>query len=471
MKRGRFFSAISMLLLVSFMGAGCTKKMDDATASASKSVRLTVWAVIDDSEAYGQIMNEFRAAHPNVSIDFVRMRLEEYEDELLNALAEDRGPDIFMIHNTWVGKYEPKIISMPPSTKLAYRRTIGTVKKETVYQLEDEKMISLKQYKTNFPEAVIKDTVRRVNISMEPSKENFQERILAVPMSLDTLGMYVNKDLLNAAGVATIPETWNDFQKIVPRLVKQDAQGELIQAAAALGTGTNVERSTDILSVLMMQNGAVMSLDNGTPSFAMVPSALAEQRAEPPAFQALSFYTDFANPAKEVYTWNSKQPNSLDAFTQGKVAFFFGYSYHLPVIKARAPKLNLGIAQLPQIEGNPTDVNYANYWLWTVSKRSKNADIAWNFLNYMIKPEQAKKYLDNAKRPAAEKSLLSNQLEDEEIGVFASQVLTSKSWYRGKDVETAEEALNMMIESTLAGTEELPKAVRNAQSKVEQTYK
>ena len=210
----------------------------------------------------------------------------------------------------------------------------------------------------------------------------------------------------------------NVFQAAVKKLVKYDATGNIIQAGAALGTGTNIERSPDILSALMMQNGVVMSAPDGTPTFGQIPAALSGQRNVPPAFDAISFYTDFANPGKDVYTWNDQQPDSLQAFIEGKVAFFFGYSYDLPVIKAQAPKLNLGIAALPQIAGNPEE-NFANYWAWAVSKKTANSDIAWDLVNFMHQPDESQKYLTAAERPAALKSQLAGQLDDENIGVFA----------------------------------------------------
>lgn len=469
MIRRRFFSLVAGLMLFAvFAGQGCTRGLDPATAAASKRVDLVIWGVVDDEEMYDAIFKDFHALHPNVTISYRRLRLEEYEGELLNALAEDRGPDIFMVHNTWVNKYMPKLAPMPLSTKVSVQRIQGTVKKEAVYVLENQPTITLRAYKNAYPDAVIQDTVRTVNVSTKADTRDLQQRVMAIPLSVDTLGMYVNKDLLNAAGIATVPTAWDKFQEAVPRLVKQDAQGNLLQSAAGLGTGFNVEREPDIVTVLMMQNGAVMSAENGAPTFSQVPAALSQQRDEPPAYQALSFYTDFANPAKAVYTWNNQQPNSLDAFIQGKTAFFFGYSYHLPVIKARASKLNLGIAPLPQIDGNPI-VNVANYWNFGVSKKTKSVDIAWNLVNFMSQPDEAKKYLDLAKRPAALKSLLDAQLENEDVGVFASQVLTSKSWYRGDDPAAMENAFETMADNVLSGVEDIPTAVRNAQTKVGQT--
>ena len=100
-----------------------------------------------------------------------------------------------------------------------------------------------------------------------------------------------------------------------------------------------------------------------------IPENLRFRRTNPAA-DAVRFYTDFADPGKEVYTWNKNMPNSLEAFILGKTAFFFGYAYHLPTIKSRAPKLNLSIVKLPQIAGNP-EINFANYWLETVSRKNK----------------------------------------------------------------------------------------------------
>ena len=90
--------------------------------------------------------------------------------------------------------------------------------------------------------------------------------------------------------------------------------------------------------------------------------------------------------------WNNFMPNSLESFMAGKTAFFFGYSYHIPIIKAQAPKLNFEITQVPQI-GNP--VNFANYWTETVSKKSKHVDEAWSFILFITTNQEANKlFLD-----------------------------------------------------------------------------
>jgi len=468
----RFFRRMLAIPLaaVILVGQGCTKAPSQEARELSKQVVMNVWGVVDDYDAYEQVFTKFRQSHPNAEIRYKRFRLEEYEEKLLNAFAEDRGPDVFLIHNTWVDKYMPKLLPAPKSVKTAVQVVTGTVKKEVTTQVVNTPTITIRALKNDFPDFVSKNSVRRVDVSTTPDKKVFEERVVALPMSVDTLALYYNKDLLNASGIPTPPETWGQFQAQVQKIVKQDDRGNIIRAGAGMGLGSNVDRSPDIASLLMMQNGAEMTNENGDTTFTRTPQALEGLREIPPGLQAIQFYADFANPAKAVYTWNRNEPNSLDAFVQGTSAFYLGYNYSLPLIRARAPKLNLGITNVPQIENSP-EVNFANYWMWTVSKKSASTDLAWLFVNDMTGKDLVTSYLKAAKRPAARKALLTEQLEDEDIGVFSSQVLTAKTWYRGKDPKSADQALIELLDAApgVEETQDLNELLRKASERIEQT--
>jgi multiple sugar transport system substrate-binding protein len=288
-----------------------------------------------------------------------------------------------------------------------------------------------------------------------------QDRIFGLPLSVDTLALYFNKDLLNAANIAEPPTTWTQFQEQVVKLTKIGQNSAILQSGAALGTGKNVERASDILSLLIMQNGAKMVDDRGVAVFAS-----GDENA-PLAIDAVRFYTDFANPLKQVYTWNDDEPDSFDAFINGKTAFFFGYSYHAPLITARSPKLNFAIAPVPQIEGGKT-VNFANYWVETVSKQTDNRDWAWDFIQFAASKERVAAYLEAAQKPTARRALINTQIENETLSIFANQLLTSVSWYRGNDAQAMEKAFVDLITSVLSGAE-IEQELPIAQNKVNQT--
>ncbi len=462
-----FRTLVASLLLVAFTGAGCTKGPDAATIQASKRVTLDVWGVVDDLDVYQAAFAAYRAEHPNVQINYKRLRVEEYESQIVNALAEDRGPDIFLIHNDWVGKYLPKIVPMPAQTKIAYSIVTGTIQKQQSWELHTDPTMPLKSFKDQFADVVQKDALRTINVGTS-DKPNYQERLLAMPLFVDTMALYYNKDLLNTAGIATPPENWVDFKDQVVKLTKIGPDGKILKSGAGIGTVKNVDRGIDIATALMMQSGAPMSDASGNPTFGMIPEELSGQVDVPPAYRAIEFYTSFADPTKETYTWNDSMPNSLDAFLSNQTAFFFGYSYYYDLIRARAPKLNLGLSKLPQIENNPVK-NVANYWMWAVSKKSKSSDQAWHLLNFLAKSDNMKKLSVVAKRPPARKALLPDLLNDERLGVFASQVLTATTWYRGNDPQTMEAAFGEMLETAASSTLLIPRAVKDAADKISQT--
>lgn len=81
---------ISALLLT---GAGC---FGGSTVQINP-VTLEYWRMDDPSEALSTAIAAYTKLHPNVTINVRSFRADEYETALLEAIAEDRGPDMFSI--------------------------------------------------------------------------------------------------------------------------------------------------------------------------------------------------------------------------------------------------------------------------------------------------------------------------------------------------------------------------------------
>lgn len=455
------FLTLIIILLPGF-GLKCQSKQ---VQEAVKPVTLNYWRVYDGSDAFDEIISKYNQMHPNITVKYRKLSYDEYEKELLDALAEDRGPDILSIHNTWIKKYQSKIAPMPESITLGYSVTTGTIKKEVTTELRATKSLSLKKIKDDFVDTVYNDVV--INDKDEKTGK-YKDTVYGLPLSVDTLALYYNKDLLNEAGIVEPPMYWDkELQQDVKKLTKQDAKGQIIQPGIALGGSDNISRFSDILSVLMMQNGAVMMDGGGNVTFQQIPAALSGQNYNP-GMEALRFYADFANPAKEVYCWNKNLDNSIDMFIRGNLALLLGYAYQLPQIRSLGAKLNFSIAKLPQIKGNP-QVNFANYWVETVSKKSKHIPEAWDFVQFAANADNVKSYLDKTKKPAALRSLVTAQFEDFDISVFAQQVLTAKSWYRGKDATSAEALMGKMIDEAVNNQSNIESAIKDGAAKIQQT--
>ncbi|MBN1326024.1 extracellular solute-binding protein [Candidatus Falkowbacteria bacterium] len=446
------FFLLAALLVTS--GFKCGGPPAGLTLGKPQPVTLEYWKVFEESSDVQDLISAYQKEHPHIVINYRNFTYDEYEKQLVRALAEDRGPDIFSINTTWMREYQSLISPLPATVTIAYQVTKGTIKKETYTEMRTKKTLTLRDVKALFPDVIYDNQV-------------INDQIYGLPLSIDTLALYYNRDLLNNAGISNPPTNWDEFREDVIKLTKQDSKGNIIQSGAAIGTATNVARSPDIISLLMMQNGTPMTDSNGYATFNQKPTGY--QRELPPAAEALNFYNGFASPATQSYTWNENLPNSLESFMSGKTAFFFGYAYNLSTIKARAPKLNFEIAKMPQV-GTP--INFANYWTETVSKKSKNQNEAWDFIIFMTTNEEMNKtYLQKSRLPIALRNLIITQTDDLELAPFADQILTSRSWYKGKDAEASDKILEEMISGNLEGILKTNEIVSLAVQKINQTYK
>jgi len=429
MKNTKIFLLPIILVVMLLSGLGC-KGLTDEQQSAIRPVRLNYWTVFNDTKVLQEFANAYKQERPYVTVKIKKVRPEEFDKLFLNALADNVAPDIISVNVRDINKHRSRLLAMPSKVQVADIFVKGKYSKETVVNIVDVPMISPSALKSNFIGTVYDDVV-------------FDKKNYGVPLATDVLALYFNKDLLDQAGIPLPPTTWEELMDTVRSTTKFNEKGDIIQSGAALGAGTNITRSFDILSLLMLQGGVNIAQGN----YITFDSGL-KVSGQHPTLEAMRFYTDFANPTKDVYTWNEDMGDSLEAFAAGKVVFYFGFAYDLPRIKALAPQINMDIVPVPQLNPNkPTNV--ANYFVESVVGRTKNPDEAWDFVRFMTTPENIKKYTDTTKRPTPLRSQIKDQEEDVLLAPFVSTLLQSENWYHGRNSVVAEEAFNNLISNYL----------------------
>jgi ABC-type glycerol-3-phosphate transport system substrate-binding protein len=447
----KFFSTACLIIsLLTISGCGCKPKVN------TYKVNLEIWGAIDDSDTFGEIFNSYRKINPNIGeIVYKKQRIETYEKDLIDALASGKGPDIFLIRNTWLPTFSNKIIAAP--------KTILTEQK----------------FRKDFVDVCADDFVSKGDV-------------FAVPLSVNSLALYYNRDLFNAAGVTAPPKTWDEFVAITEKITKINAVGEINPSGAAMGMAYNINRSTDVLSMLMLQNGTSMRDSSNRVSFGNNAGAR----------KALDFYTQFSTSGAPNFSWNVQSHYSVDAFSEGTLAMMLNYSWQLPVIRSKSPKLNFAVADAPQVNLS-VPVNYANYWGYAVASnkiievdpRSTTAPItkeirvaeAWKFLTYLTtkvetpltvatsattvvkKPvsaiDAAEAYLEKTKQPAARRDLIEKQKADMDLGVFAKGNLTAKNWMQLDPVAT-EAIFAEMIDNVNKGISSVSGSLQTAEERI-----
>lgn len=418
------FTAIGLIVVI----AVAVIIINPFKTTAPAPLTLEFWSVFDDSSVYQPLIAKYQQLYPNVTINYYKKDITSYEKDLLDALAAGRGPDIFSIQNTWLPKHKDKLAPAPAS------------------------LITPERFSEVFVDVASQDFIDG-------------NSVYAFPLSVDSLALFYNKDLFNSAGLTGAPKTWVDFNSAVEKLTKRDAKNNILQAGAALGTAKNINRSTDILMALMLQGGAKMVSDDKIRAAFQESVSSSGGETFNPGKQALIFYTNFANPALKVYTWNALQHYSIDAFVEGQAATMLSYSYQVPMIRARSPHLNFGVAVLPQISSNSKKVTFANYWGQAVSQRSANQAAAWQFIAWLSSQANSREYLSATKKPTARRDLITEQAADAELSVFSQQALYASSWWETDNL-AIEGIFADMIESVVAGRSAMDDALQRASAQV-----
>lgn len=400
---------------------------------------LEYWRADDAPAALDGVIANYRATHPNVAIIVTEMNADGYEEKLLEALAENRGPDLFSIPNAWMRGWKAKLLPLPKELEV-YIQEVND-KQQIVITKKKSPALTVREALNIYVEAAIADSI----LPGIPTQENQvpENQIFGLPYSADSVALYVNNALLRRAGIEKPAENWQAFAEQAGKLTTRDAQKTITQSGAAIGTSNNVRYASDILAALMMQNGAKMSDDFGYATFdRYTPETTG--RPYTPGAEALIFYQGFASPTAGYSSWDSQQPLSLDAFVTGKTAMYFGFPKDAAVIRERAPGLDFSISKFPQVNASQP-ANAALFPIEVVSKRTSHPNEAWDFLQFAASAGHVTDFLTKTKRPTAIRGLIGGQLTDPDIAPFASQVLTARSWYKGTDYPKAQEIFSRMI--------------------------
>ncbi len=457
---------IIIFVVMLFAGFGCK------APSSRYQVDLDFWGTFDNSNVFDSIFGVYKNIDQNVAqITYHKNTIESYKEDLLSALAAGNGPDIFMIHNSWMPDFQDKIVPVP------------------------DYMMTEQEFRDNFVDVAAEDCIT-------------DGQIYGVPLSVDSLALYYNKDIFNAAGVTRPPKTWEEFNKDVQLLTKIDEFGNIEQSAAALGTAFNVNRSSDILTVMMLQNKTEMSnkADKSILFGESVGSGLGM-----PSERALKQYTDFASATSSVYTWNKRQNYSIDAFFQENAAMMINYSWHYDTLKAKNAKLNFAVADLPQVsfDNIGDQANFANYWILVVAKNKQPTQSpqqgavpvtnkmrvheSWQFLKALTFPmkkgikiqnaisgesliynnlefDLTEQYLENTGKPAARRDLIEKQKTDVKLGSFARGNLIAQSWWRN-NADDIDAIFADMIDSVNTGKSSIHDAIQLGASRAKQFMK
>ena len=393
-----------LLIVALLLATGVIPGLRKKTAKTE----LIIWGF--DSKSVGdQIITKYHADHPTVTVTYRALSPTTYETDLVNGLATGKGPDIFMIGNSWLARHGDKMVPAPQSVA-------------TAASVEGA-----------FPTVVAQEFTN-------------SGAAYALPLYMDTYALIYNKDLFDRADITLPPNNWLAFQDTVQKINAHSPSGG---AAAISGSNATIEGASDIVALLMMQSGVPMVDKDGKAKLTGGEGALA-------------FYAKFANPKGSYYAWDSLAPTAFERFARGTLPMLFGTHAEVAALRRANPALRIGVAPLPQAPQAP--VNFAIYAGLGVWVGSAHPNEAWQFIaDITTNADTALAYATAKNAPPVLRLLIAQLENDPTIGVFVKQELTARPWYRVNE-NAAAQIFSNMIESVTSGTATPATALRTAEN-------
>ncbi len=408
-KRKLTWTASALLLIVIIVGLVIIVVEKELFSKKEEPIFIS-YVGLWDPEIINSLKTEFQRQNPDITIEYEKKDPKLYFETLQNLLTQEKPPDIFWWHSGWGPMLKDNLAGIP------------------------EVILSVQKYeKTYYP-------VTRADVKIGGTYRG-------IPLEIDGLALVYNKKLLSAKELPKPPKTWSELQRVyIPALTKLDEKKNITSSAIALGTANNISNFSEIVGLLLLQNGVtfVKSGDiNVHKSLALNGDNLGHK--------AIEFYTSFS---KKPKVWGSTLPNSIRTFAKGKVAMIILPVYKLPSlqtqIKAAGDKVKFGVAKVPQPPNTPP-VTWASYWLSGVSVKSEHQLESWRFVKFLSEPENLKKIFETESkirkvgRVYPRVDMNKELRKDPLLSSYVAQAPFAKSWYFHS--ETFDNALNdRMIE-------------------------
>lgn len=340
--------ALLMALVMTMSLVACGGNSSSSASSAAKSssegssgdsgkaVELSLWYWDEgQTESLKEMTANFTAKYPNITISLTQIGWDDYWTKLQAALPTGSGPDIMWMHVIASTTYAEAGLLMP-----------------------------------------LNDLIERDNVDLSNLSQNLFEPYVingetyGLPKDFDTIGLWYNKAMFDAAGVEYPNEnwTWDDYLEAAKKLTIVE-NGKTVQ----YGTIAEPDLQTEIFD-LILQNGGQIFSEDGTKVTLNTPEVK----------EALQFELDLMYKYEVSPTMGDRAgTDSASLFAAGQAAMMMNGCWRAAQFYEGLGE-DLGVAPLPS---NKQRACIANGLAWSGSAKSEHQDEVWEFLKYSATEE------------------------------------------------------------------------------------
>lgn len=408
------FFAIIGLFVFAFKGS----KPKEGVYQGPKTI---VWGTLSE-----KTFNDTAKSASGVNIIYTQKNPDTLSLNLLEALAGGTSPDLLVIPIEDVLTFKNRIVTIP--------------------------------FK-NYPERTFKD-----NFIDEADLLKINDGYMGLPVAVDPIVMYYNRDHLNTAGIISVPKTWSEILASVPKFTIVNNDFSLTKQAVAFGEFDNIMNAKDIFSLLLLQSGEPIVTYSYNSS---LKKDVFEEKLDTsggsglsPVVLSLNFYTQFVDPTKVTYSWNRSLNNSLDEFLAGDLTYYLGFGSERKDIEVKNPNLNFDMAMVPQSD-SANKSTYGKLYVAVLLNTSKNQGAAYANMQALTAADFAKRISEATALPPVRRDLLLTPPSDLYSAVLYQSSFYAKGWLDPNPKETAS-IWKEMIEAVTSGRKQSTDAIRTA---------
>ncbi len=388
---------------------------------------LTMWGTVQKGYFSG-LLEQMAKQNPGLKVSYIEKSQETFDSELINALASGVGPDLILLPQDLLMRHSDKLFLIPYDA---------------------------------YPQRQFTDTfIQEGNLFMTP------EGILGLPLFVDPMVMYYNRDNIESAGQVNPPRTWKEVADLVPKLTIRDSKGKVLRSTIAFGDFDNIPHAKELLATLLLQTGNPLVTRTGNEYRSTLNVAPNGTQTLP----AFDFFTSFAIQSDPLYSWNKTLPTPETMFLAGDVSLYLGFASELFSLRNKNPNLNYDVARMPQIAITDTQITYGKLYGVASLKSSKNLRAAYVVSTIMVGPEFVNTLANGLALPPARRDLLLQKPSNPYATIFYDSALMARAWQDPNPEET-KAIFKSLVANTLSGRMQLSSAIVDAQDRIDQLLK
>lgn len=393
---------------------------------------ITIWGTLPEYQM-AQLLNTIKLEDEGYQwVTYKAISPENFDAEFITALADQKSPDLLLLSHESLVEHRGRLQSF-------------------TYEV--------------FPLRTFRDTyVEGAEIFA------LTDGVYGLPVMVDPLVLYWNRDIFSSNGFLAAPKTWEELVSgVVPTLAIKDYNRTVNRAAVALGEYTNVKNAFSIISLLLLQGGSSLVIEESPTRYSVQLNSQVGGGNAGPFDSATAFYSNFSNINNSLYTWNRSLREDKDMFLSEDLALYFGLASEGKDIEVKNPNLSFDVAEVPQGATATTKRTYGAFYAFSIPKAAKNKTASLMVMQRLGAAQNAKTLADGYGMAPVHRSTVVLGSSDVYGRIAYTSAVFARGWLN-PDRDRLDETFTTMLDDVNANRRDVYSATSDAVTRIQQTF-